>query len=153
MNQSKQNNSKQNNSQNKPKVPQYYIHENASDSVKEWLKAAQKRLELFANMPNQREAYEQELMSVLDHNTVMKNKEEEGYRVGLAEGKAEGLAEGKAEGLAEGKAEGLAEGVAEGRQQLLPLTIEVLQASGFNDEEIRTKLNLTPEESSLYLDK
>ena len=100
---------------------------------------------VFAGQPDQRAAYEQELMYILDHNTAVKQHHEEGFMEGkaegLAEGKAEGLAEGKAEGLAEGKAEGLAEGKAEERASLLSSFIQVLRASRMSNQDIAIKLS------------
>ena len=117
--------------QSKPKVPQYFIHEDASEGAKRWVKEAQNRLELFANLPNQREAYERELLNLLDHNTLIKEKEEEGYRLGKVEGKAEGKAEERA--------------------KLLVYSIQGLRHSGLSDAEIIAKLNLSPKEITQYL--
>ncbi len=129
------NDSQQQNSQQNSK---YFIHKDASAEVKKWLAEAQKRLEYFAGQPAQREAYEQELMFILDHNTAIKQHHEEGF------------IEGKAEGLAEGKAEGKAEGISAGRASLLPSFIQMLKASGRSEEEICTKLGLNKEEQKLY---
>ena len=140
-------------------APQSLVHRDASAEVKKWIEEAHQRLEYFAGQPDQREAYEQELMLILDHNTSVKQHHEDGFMEGkaegLAEGKVEGLAEGTAEGLAEGKVEGLAEGEkkgkAEGRAAVLALSIQALRASGLRDEEISSKLELTKQERESYL--
>ena len=121
--------------QGKPKVPQYFVHEEASESVKKWIKEAQERLEYFAGQPDQRQAHEHELMNVLDHNTAMNHH----FKAGLAEGKAEGLVEGKAEGKAEGRAE------------LLPMLIQSLKTNGMNESDIISTLQLTLEEQDIFL--
>jgi predicted transposase YdaD len=125
------NDSQQQDSQQNSK---YFIHKDASAEVKKWLAEAQKRLEYFAGQPAQREAYEQELMFILDHNTAIKQHHEEGF----IEGKAEGLAEGKAEGISAGRA------------SLLPSFIQTLKADGRSEEEICIKLGLSEEEQKLY---
>ena len=137
MNQSKA--QKQDQSQSTQQEQRYFVHQDASDEVKRWIKEAQERLEYFAGQPDQREAYEQELMYILDHNTAIKQHQEEGF------------IEGKAEGLAEGKAEGLVEGKSEGRASLIPTFIQVLRAGGMSDHDIGIKLNLSEEEHQIYL--
>ena len=105
-------------------------------------------MEYFAGQADQREAYERELMLILDHNTSVKQHHEDGFM----EGKAEGLAEGEKKGKAEGLAEGLAEGEKKSlRAGVLALSIQVLRASGLSDEEISSKLELTKQERESYL--
>lgn len=133
MNQSKA--QKQDQSQPTQQEQRYFVHKEASDEVKRWIEEAQERLEYFAGQPEQREAYEQELMYILDHNTAVKQHQEEGF----IEGKAEGLAEGKAEGKTEGRA------------SLIPTFIQVLRAGGMSDHDISIKLNLSEEEHQIYL--
>ena len=121
----------QNMNQNTPKVPQDLVHKQASSEVKKWIEEAHARLEYFAGQPNQREAYEQEFLNILDHNTAVNFN----YN----------------EGKAEGKAEGLAEGEAKSRATLLPFSIQGLQARGMSTENIIKTLQLTPQEQALYL--
>ena len=111
----------------KPQDSQYLVHRDASAEVKKWIEEAHQRLEYFAGQADQREAYERELMTILDHNTSVKQHHEDGYTEGKAEGKAEA------------------------RASLLPISIQALRASGLSDEEIITKLELTEQESKTYL--
>jgi len=137
----------QNMNQNTPKVPQDIVHKQASSEVKKWIEEAHARLEYFAGQPNQREAYEQEFLNILDHNTAVNFNYNEGKAEGLAEGEAKGLVKGKAEGLAEGEVKGKAEE----RATLLPFSIQGLQANGMSTENIIKTLQLTPQEQALYL--
>ena len=137
--------------QNTPKTPQDVVHEQASSEVKKWIEEAHARLEYFAGQPDQREAYEQEFLNILDHNTAVNFNYNEGKAEGLVEGEAKGLVKGKAEGLAEGEAKGLVKGEAKSRATLLPVTIQALQANGTSNEDIIKTLQLTPQEQALYL--
>ena len=136
-------------------VPQYHLPENVSEEALEWIQRAQERLERFAAHPDQRRAYEHELLERINHNTLMHEHHEEGFSEGKAEGIAEGEAKGKAEGLAEGeakgKAEGLAEGEAKARAELITQSIEGLRNAGLTDQVIAQSLKLTPEEIKRYL--
>ena len=75
----------QNMNQNTPKTSQDLVHQQASSEVKKWIEEAHARLEYFAGQPDQREAYEQEFLNILDHNTAANFN----YNEGKAEGKAE----------------------------------------------------------------
>ena len=129
------------------RVPQYHVPENASEEARQWIQRAQERLERFAAQPDQRRAYEHELLERINHNTLMHEHHEEGF----SEGEAKGRAEGKAEGLAEGKVEGLAEGEAKARAELITQSIEGLRNAGRTDQVIALSLKLTPEEIKRYL--
>jgi hypothetical protein len=113
----------------------YEIPEGASPEARQWIERAQARLDYFAGQPEYRQAYEREILELMQHNTL------------LAEGRAEGLAEGRAEGLAEGRSEGLAEG----RHTMLLKSIEGIREIGLTDEQITQALKLTPDEVGTYL--
>ena len=122
-----------------PRTPQYHIPEGASPEVRQWINQAQKRLERFAALPEQRLAYERELLELMEHNTLIKKSHQEG------------IEEGEARGRAEGEARGRAEGEARGRANTLKTVITRLRISGMDDETIIQSLQLTSEEQALLL--
>jgi len=125
------------------RVPQYHVPENASEEARQWIQRAQERLERFAAQPDQRRAYEHELLERINHNTLMHERHEEGFSAGKAEGLAEGLAKGEVKGRAEGKAKA--------RAELITQSIESLRHAGLTDQVIAQSLKLTPDEIKRYL--
>ena len=109
------------------RVPQYHVPENASEEARQWIQRAQERLERFAAQPDQRRAYEHELLERLNHNTLMHEHHEEGFSEGEAKGRAEGRAE------------------------LITQSIAGLRNAGLTDEVIAQSLKLSPEEIERYL--
>ena len=117
------------------RVPQYHLPKNVSKEARAWIQRAQERLERFAAHPEQRSAYEHELLERINHNTLMYEHHEEGF----SEGKAEGIAEGEARGEAKARAE------------LITQSIEGLRNAGLTDQVIAQSLKLTPDEIKRYL--
>ena len=112
-------------------LPTYDIPEGASPEARKWIERAQSRLQYFAGKPEYRQAYELEILERMQHNTLM----------------AERLEEGRAEG----KAEGLAEGKAKGRSAMIKVSVVNMRKLGLSDQQIKLSLQLTLEETKLYL--
>jgi hypothetical protein len=136
------------------RVPQYHIPDGASPEVRAWIEQAQERLERFAAMPEQRLAYERELLERLEHNSLIKRNRDEGLEEGIAIGEERGIAIGEERGIAIGEERGIAIGEARMAQKHLSsmkLAVESLRRAGLDDEEIARSLDLTDEERDALL--
>ena len=142
-------------------VPQYHIPDGASPEVRAWIEQAQERLERFAAMPEQRLAYERELLERLEHNSLIKQNRDEGLEEGIAIGEERGIAIGEERGEARGIAIGEERGIAIGEAKVakmaqkhldsMKLAVESLRKAGLNAGEIAQSLNLTDEECDVLL--
>ena len=127
-------------------TPSRTIPEGVSDETRSYIERAQERLEFFAARPELKRAYERELLEHIEFNSLVHQREQEGFEAGEAKGRAEGEAIGRAEGEAKGRVEGRAEGEAKGRAEMIAKSLPRLRAAGLEDEQIIEILGLSAEE-------
>lgn len=143
-----------------PKVvfPEYYLlrvnqfNEVAKTPIEEWfdyfkrgyiredtdvpgLQEAREKLDYMRMTPEERQAYEDYMISVHAARDVWETAKRDGWNEGVKEGRAEGRAGGIAEGRAEGRAEGIAETASKMKSDGLPIEL-IVKYTGLTSKEI-----------------
>ena len=106
-----------------------------SDTDTPGLREAKEKLDYMRMTREERRAYEEYMVSVHAAQDVWDTAKEDGYREGMAAGKAAGLAEGKAAGLAEGEKNKAIE-VAYKLKAMGLSTDDIVKATGLTAKEI-----------------
>ena len=117
--------------QRESKQQGYEIPTSVSQETRAALERAQERLRLFAARPEERRAYELEVLSLIDQNTQLEDL--------------------FTQGLERSREEGREEGLEKGRIKTLKLSIEGMRSAGMDDELIASSLKLSSEEREALL--
>ena len=103
-------------------TPSHKIPDGVSDETRGYIERAQERLEFFAARPELKRAYERELLEQIEFNSLVHQREKEGFEAGEVKGRAEGRAE------------------------MIAQSLPKLRAAGLEDEQIIEILGLSAEE-------